>query len=104
MAVELRFELDQVTATSPAADLLTGVAVFDGAHWASLCREYDIASVGATAHEALLNLQDAVREALATAAKKQLSAGRPVPDRELRTFMRSHKEGQGAASIVRLTV
>lgn len=104
MAVELRLELDQATAAPATGESLTGIAVFDGVQWASLCREYDIASVGATAQEALVNLQDAVREALTTAAQKHLAAGRPVPDDELRTFMLSHHEGQGSASIVRFTV
>ena len=104
MAVEIRLQLDQVTTESPVRQALTGIAVFDGMQWASLCREYDVASVGETAGAALLNLQDAVREALATAARKNLSPGHPVPDEELRTFMLSHQEGQGPASIVRFTV
>ena len=100
----MRLQLHQTTTESPPRQALTGIAVFDGTRWASLCREYDVASVGETAGAALLNVQDAVREALATAALKRLSPGNPVPDDELRTFMLSHQEGEGPASIVTFTV
>jgi predicted RNase H-like HicB family nuclease len=71
--------------------LFTGVAVFDGDQWASLCWELDIASVGSTADEALTNLEQAVREAVRYAHESDRPEGQRVPDDAMREFMLSHK-------------
>lgn len=68
----------------------TIVAVFDGHRWSALCRELDIASDGTTADEAAQNVLTAVLEALSVAAEAGISAGSPVPDSELLTFLSSH--------------
>lgn len=70
--------------------LFTGVAVFDGAVWSSLCWELDIASVGSSAHEALDNLEQAVREAVRYAHENDRPLGGRVPDEAMRDFMLSH--------------
>ena len=99
MAVELAGRVDM---TPPLADerqltlidqgrALTAVAVYDGHRWASLCPEVDIASVGGSAEDALLNLIRAVQEAANFATEKGLEVGQPVPQAELRTFMVSSR-------------
>jgi hypothetical protein len=77
----------------PASKPYTAIAVFDGARWTALVRELDIASEGDQADEAIWSLKAAVREALAVAAERKLSAGQPVPDDQLFEFIASHKSG-----------
>lgn len=74
----------------------TAVAVFDGDRWSALCRELDIASDGDTAPEALANVKNAVREALAVAAERGVAPGQYVQNDDLRDFMISH---QGPAPV-----
>lgn len=71
--------------------LFTGVAVFDGTVWSSLCWELDIASVGSTANESLDNLEQAVREAVRYAHENDRPVGGRVPDDAMREFMLSHR-------------
>lgn len=68
---------------------LTGVAVFDGSQWASLCPEYDIASCGATPREALEALAQAVAAVLEEGTDPR--ALKPVPQEAYREFLLSHK-------------
>ncbi len=63
------------------------LAIFDGQQWASLCPELDIASVGATAEEAIDNLVNAVSEAIVFAREQNLEPGHPVPAEDLREFL-----------------
>jgi hypothetical protein len=77
--------------STPMSEPYTAIAVFDGAHWTALVRELDIASEGDQAEEAIWSLKAAVREALAVAAERKISAGQPVPDDQLLEFMASHK-------------
>jgi hypothetical protein len=77
----------------------TGLAVFDGAQWASLCLELDIASCGSTSHEALFNLQDAVRQAREIAANEGLSAGEPVSDAAVTEFLSAHRGPLAVAAM-----
>lgn len=65
----------------------TAIASFDGEQWASLCPELDIASVGATADEALDRLVEAVTEAVRFARDEDMGPGRAVPDPDLLDFM-----------------
>ena len=74
-----------------AGDQYSTVAVFDGERWSALCRELDIASDGETAAEALVNVKNAVREALAVAAERGISPGSPVSRDDLRDFLASHR-------------
>jgi predicted RNase H-like HicB family nuclease len=78
----------------------TAVAVFDGARWSALCRELDIASDGESAMEALANMKNAVREALAVAADHGVRAGQPVADDDLREFLTSHQGRQPVTAQV----
>jgi predicted RNase H-like HicB family nuclease len=78
----------------------TASAVFDGERWSALCRELDIASDGDTAAEALANVKNAVREALAVAAEGSVSPGQPVSDDDLRQFLTSHHGQQPVAGEV----
>jgi predicted RNase H-like HicB family nuclease len=91
MAIELagRVEIDSPPAGAalPAGQNLSAIAIFDGHQWASLCPELDLASVGATADEAIDNLVEAVSEAIAFAREQGLDAGRPVPSDDLRSFL-----------------
>ena len=91
MAVEMagRVELESPAVVDQALESFNALAVFDGQQWASLCPELDIASVGATAEEAIANLVEAVREARAFAGEQHMEAGHPVPPDELRTFILS---------------
>lgn len=96
MAVDLvtdtrtEINLPQAGARARGAQYIA-VAVFDGERWSALCRELDIASDGETASEAIVNLKNAVREALAVAAERGLQAGRPVSNHDLREFLTSHE-------------
>lgn len=81
----------QAELPSEGHELFTGVAVFDGDQWASLCWELDIASVGSTAAGALSNLEQAVREAVRYARENDRTEGQRVPDDAMREFMLSHK-------------
>ncbi len=74
-----------------AGDQFSAVAVFDGERWSALCRELDIASDGESAAEALVNVKNAVREALAVAAERGISAGSAVARDDLRDFLTSHQ-------------
>ena len=76
---------------------LTVVVVFDGVKWVALCRELDIASQGDSEPEALARVRVAIQEAVQVAGERGVAAGRPVPDRDLLKFIRSHK---GPGSIV----
>jgi predicted RNase H-like HicB family nuclease len=91
MAVELagRVEIDSppAGAPQPAGESYSAIAIFDGNQWASLCPELDLASVGATAEEAINNLVTAVSEAIAFAREQNLEAGQPVPADALRAFL-----------------
>jgi predicted RNase H-like HicB family nuclease len=75
----------------PKSGPFTIVAIFDGKHWAALCRELDIASDGESAVEAVLNAKNAAREALAVARERGLSPGSPVSTDALLSFLRSHR-------------
>jgi len=79
--------------STPISGPYTAIAVFDGTRWTALVRELDIASEGDQAEEAIWSLKAAVREALAVAAERKISAGQPVPDDQLLEFMASHKSG-----------
>ncbi len=70
----------------------TGIAIFDGEQWASICRELDVASAGRSADEALTNLVDAVQEYLAAVREQggDLSAERRVPNTDMRDFLLDH--------------
>lgn len=79
--------------STPIGENYTAIAVFDGAHWTALVRELDIATEADQADEAIWSLKAAVREALAVAVERKISAGQPVPDDQLLEFMASHKSG-----------
>ena len=83
-----------------AGKQFSAVAVFDGEQWSALCRELDIASDGETAAEALVNVKNAVREALAVAAERGISAGQPVMKDDLRDFLTSNQGQQAVAGEV----
>ena len=91
MAIELAGRLEIESPPMEALPLggryLTGIAIFDGDRWASLCPELDLASVGATAQEAIDNLVVAVSEAIKFAGEHNLDPGQPVPPEELREFL-----------------
>ncbi len=92
MAIELagRIDIDSppVGAAPPAGQRsYAALAIFDGQQWASLCPELDIASVGATAEEAIDNLVNAVSEAIVFAREQNLEPGHPVPAEDLREFL-----------------
>ncbi len=72
----------------------TAVAVFDGQRWSALCRELDIASDGDTPEEALVNVKNAVREALMVAAENGISAGEPVSRDDLFDFLARHQPSE----------
>ncbi len=93
MATAIRSEITVRSngASASVVEPYTAVAVFDGQRWTAICRELDIASDGDTAEEAFWSLKAAVREALAVATERGVSAGVPVPDEELLAFMTSHK-------------
>lgn len=74
-----------------AEQVYTGIAIFDGSQWASLCRELDVASVGSTAQDALVNLEAAVRDLLAYSHETGRPVGPGVSDHDLRAFMLSHR-------------
>jgi hypothetical protein len=67
-----------------------GVAVFDGASWASLCPDLDIASMGPSADDALVSLEEAVNDVLSVADTDGLPTGTAVTPDELLAFMRGH--------------
>jgi hypothetical protein len=101
MAVDtqvMNYDLTEVTATEPqpGSAQYTGIAVFDGSQWSSLCPELDIASVGDDADEALHHLEDAVRATLAYAGEtgRSRNAFDPVPDADLRDFLLSQEPGR----------
>ena len=91
MAIELagRVDIDSPAAGDwlPAGQSYSALSIFDGQQWASLCPELDIASVGATAEEAIDNLIHAVSEAVTFADERNLEPGQPVPADELREFL-----------------
>lgn len=91
MAIELagRVEIDSppVGAVAPLGRSLSAIAIFDGQQWASLCPDLDLASVGATADEAIDKLVVAVSEAIAFARENNLEAGQPVPAEDVRAFL-----------------
>src|SRR6202171_3188370 len=93
-SVEARFDLSKAgNGGMPGHGLqtYTGVAIFDGEAWASLCRELDIASVGDSMVEALINLKQAVREALTVAQEQGLTAGKRVENDDLFEFLKDRK-------------
>jgi hypothetical protein len=90
---EISIDLRQEGADRPPQPLhgsFTLMAVFDGERWASLCRELDIASEGASFQEALDTLGTAVREAIEVAASRGVEAGEPVSDEALLEFLAQH--------------
>jgi predicted RNase H-like HicB family nuclease len=90
MAIELagRVEIESPVGAEPLdGRTFTAIAIFDGRQWASLCPELDLASVGATADEAIDNLAVAVSEAIAFARERNLEPGQPVRPEDLRTFL-----------------
>lgn len=96
-ASRLELDIDAGTDRTPGTSL-TVVIVFDGVKWVALCRELDIASQGDSEPEAWARVRGAIREALQVAGEHGVAAGKPVPDRDLLTFMRSH-QGPGAVLI-----
>lgn len=103
MAVEMAGRMDLEAAPAGAADegtRLNAFAIFDGTQWASLCPELDIASVGATAEEALDNLIDAVTEVVAVANERGLQPGHPVPPDAMRDFLISSKAPYAGRNFV----
>jgi predicted RNase H-like HicB family nuclease len=104
MAVDtqvMSYDLTEVTPAPPMSEIpaqgqqYTGIAVFDGSQWSSLCPELDIASVGVSADEALRRLEEAVRETLAyaEATGRSRDVFRRVPDEDLRDFLLSQQPG-----------
>ena len=89
MALDLAGRVELNPPANPDGNLvgLNAFASFDGRQWASLCPELDIASVGATAEEAIDNLITAVTEAVEYARENNLEPGHPVPPDELREFL-----------------
>lgn len=79
--------------STPLGETYTAIAVFDGTRWTALARELDIASEGDQADEAIWSLKAAVREALAVASERKISAGQTVPNDQLLKFMASHTSG-----------
>lgn len=77
----------------------TGLAVFDGTQWASLCLEHDIASCGQTSEEALFNLRDAIRETLRAVEEDGLELGPPVPEEAVREFLSLHQGPRGTSTL-----
>lgn len=69
----------------------TALVIFEGSAYSALCLELDIASCGDTAQEAYFALKAAVRESLAVAAEKGISAGEPVSDANVVEFLSHHK-------------
>jgi predicted RNase H-like HicB family nuclease len=100
VATVTRTEIRIPEAPQSAGRQFSAVAVFDSEGWSALCRELDIASDGETAAEALANLKNAVREALAVAAERGVSAGQPVTNDDLRDFLTSHQGQQPVAGEV----
>jgi hypothetical protein len=92
-AVRSEMSVHAQNGSTPIGETYTAIAVFDGAHWTALVRELDIATEADQADEAIWSLKAAVREALAVAAERKISAGQPVPNDQLLEFMGSHKSG-----------
>jgi predicted RNase H-like HicB family nuclease len=103
MAVEMagRIELEAPPAGGvEPGQTLNALAIFDGQQWSSLCPELDIASLGATAQEALDNLIEAVTEAVAFAKENHLAAGHPVPPDAMRAFLISSQAPYAGRNFV----
>jgi predicted RNase H-like HicB family nuclease len=103
MAVEMAGRIELEAAPAGAADegtRLNAFAIFDGTHWASLCPELDIASVGATSQEAIENVIEAVEEAIAFANEHGLQAGHPVPPDAMREFLISSQAPYAGRNFV----
>ena len=77
----------------------TGIAVFDGSQWASLCLEHDIASCGQTAEEALFNLQDAIKATLKVMEEDGLEMGEPVSEEAIKEFLSLHRGPRATLSL-----
>jgi predicted RNase H-like HicB family nuclease len=99
-AERLSYRLDLPPAAPPdgpdhpgttASQQFTALAAFDGEQWSSLCRELDIASVGATAEEALTMVEEAVRATITYARETGRQVGPAVPNGDLREFLLSHE-------------
>lgn len=78
-----------------------GVATFQDGQWASLCRELDIASFGASAEEALMRLDEMVRDLLAYSREEGRPLGPGAPEDEVRDFILAH---EGPGPIVARTI
>ena len=76
------------------------LVIWDGSSYSALCRDLDIASCGDTAMEAFFTLKSAVREAIAVAAEKGITAGEPVSDQALTDFLALHKAPLPVAGFV----
>lgn len=92
-AVRSEMSVHAQNGSTPVGEPYTAIAVFDGTHWTALVRELDIATEADQADEAIWSLKAAVREAIAVAPERNISAGQPVPDDQLLEFMASHKSG-----------
>jgi predicted RNase H-like HicB family nuclease len=86
---------------SPVSQRYTLLAVQQGEQWASLCRELDIASCGATAEEALDMLERAIADALRYERDTGVGAGQPVPRPDWEAF---EEEVRGSDRVAKRTV
>ncbi len=80
--------------------LISLLAVFDGKRWVALCREFGVVSEGDSAFEAIISARNAVAEAVAVAEQRGISAGSPVPDKELRAFLAQHVGPEPVSGLI----
>jgi predicted RNase H-like HicB family nuclease len=90
-------EAEPSAAPAPGVRVFTLMAIHQDGRWVSLCRELDVSSFGATADQALDNLEEAVREVLALQREGGPGAGTPVPDAALESFFSGH-DGHGSVT------
>ena len=92
MATKAEIDLRPADDVRPGApDYMSVMAIFDGKRWVGLSREFNIASEGDSAFEAIISTRNAVAEAVAVAAEHGISPGEAVSDKDLREFLNQHE-------------
>ena len=95
LAYQVRFQDDASERRERKGEtLITAVAVFDGDQWESLCLEYDIASSGGTAEEAITHLAEAVQGVLEELPDGDRSVLTATPPEAVREFMLEHRSSE----------
>lgn len=95
LAFQVRFQDDSSESLAGEDETyLTAVAVFDGKQWESLCLEYDVASSGRTAEEAITHVAEAVRGVFEELGGRDRSILKPAPPEAVREFMLEHRSAE----------